>query len=159
MSNIPHPAGGGRQQPDPDAYTIQSAAYAEEGERSAVLATAEAGALAIDPESAPALWAKLLAWRDAGHSIAAFSAPPDPSLRRVHPYYFRARFTKAQRVAFATSTDPDIIDLREAFAAADTIGLDDPRTAAGLDLMIAKGVIASGDKAALLADRRPGESP
>ena len=87
------------------------------------------------------------------------AAERDPSLRRVHPYYFRLRFTQAQRVAIATSTDPLVVDLREGFAAADTIGLDDPRTAAGLQLLVARGLIAAGDVAALLADRRPDEKP
>lgn len=84
---------------------------------------------------------------------------PLPDARRLHPYYFRLRFTRDQRIAFAASTDPDVIDLREGFTAASTIGLDDPRTAAGLDLLVAKGIIRSGDKAALLADRREGEKP
>ena len=84
---------------------------------------------------------------------------PIANARRVHPYYFRLRFTKAQRIAFATSTDPDVIDLSEAFRAADAIGLDDPRTDAGLNLLIAKGIIQSSDKAALLADRKVGEKP
>lgn len=84
---------------------------------------------------------------------------PLPDARRLHPYYFRLRFTRDQRIAFATSTDPDVIDLREGFTAASTIGLDDKRTSDGLDLLIAKGIIRSGDKAALLADRREGEKP
>lgn len=84
---------------------------------------------------------------------------PTPDARRIHPYYFRLRFTKDQRIAFATSTDADVIDLREGLTAASTIGLDDPRTSAGLDLLIAKGIIQSSDKAALLADRQAGEKP
>lgn len=78
MSNLPHPAGGGRQQPDPDAYTIEAAAFAEEEERSAVIVTPEAGAVALSPENAPALWAALMAWRDAGGAIAAYQPPPPP---------------------------------------------------------------------------------
>lgn len=94
-------------------------------------------------------------------AIVAFTARllADPTLRRIHPYYFRLRFTKTQRIAFATSTDPDVIDLSEAFRSADTIGLDDPRTDAGLQLLITKGIIKESDKAALLADRRANEKP
>lgn len=94
-------------------------------------------------------------------AVVAFNAraSADPTLRRIHPYYFRLRFSKAQRIAFATSTDPDVIDLSEAFRSADTIGLDDPRTNAGLNLLIAKGIIQAGDKAALLADRKVSEKP
>lgn len=96
---------------------------------------------------------------DDAAEVVAFLSPPDPTLRRLHPYYFRLRFTRDQRIAFATSTDPDVIDLREGFTAASTIGLDDQRTSDGLNLLIAKGIIRSGDKAALLADRREGEKP
>lgn len=83
----------------------------------------------------------------------------DAQARRVHPYYFRLRFTQAQRVAIATSTDPAVIDLREGFAAADTIGLDDRRTAGGLQLLADKGLIDQADVAKLLADRKPEEKP
>jgi len=78
MSTIPHPDGGGRQQPDPAAYTIQSAAFAEAGEASAVVVTAEAGAVAVSPADTPALWAALLAWRDAGGAIAPYRPPAAP---------------------------------------------------------------------------------
>lgn len=101
------------------------------------------------------------AWQAEKDRIAALArpAPPPPDLRTVHPFYFRLRFTQAQRTAFDTSVDPALVELRAQFTSADTIGLDDPRTAAGLDLMIAKSIIAAGDKAALLADRKPGEKP
>ena len=78
MSNLPHPDGGGRQQPNPAAYAIEAAAFAEEEERSAVIVTPEAGAVALSPGDAPALWAALLAWRDAGGVIAPFVPPPAP---------------------------------------------------------------------------------
>jgi hypothetical protein len=114
----------------------------------------------IPPDSGNADWREYLAWRDAGGTPDPADPPPsDPLARRVHPYYFRLRFAQAQRIAIATSADPLVIDLREGFAAADTIGLDDPRTAAGLQLLVARGLIAAGDVAALLADRRPDEKP
>ena len=83
----------------------------------------------------------------------------DPLLRRIHPYYFRLRFTKTQRIAIATSTDPAVIDLRDGFAAADTIGLDDRRTSGGLQLLADKGLIDQADVAKLLVDRKPQEKP
>lgn len=91
--------------------------------------------------------------------VLAFMTPSDPTARRLHPFYFRLRFTQAQRTAFDKSTDDAVIELRAQFMSASSIGLDDPRTAAGLDLMVAKGIIARDDKAALLADRREGEKP
>ena len=71
----------------------------------------------------------------------------------------RARFTRAQRIAFETSTNPDVVDLRGAFYAAGAIGLDDPVTLAGLRLLVATGIIAESDIPALLVDRRPEERP
>ena len=78
MSNIPHPAGGGRQQPDPAAYTIQAAALANAEGDAAEITTAEAGAIAASVEDTPALWAALLAWRDAGGTIAPYQPPAAP---------------------------------------------------------------------------------
>ncbi len=82
---------------------------------------------------------------------------PDPSQRQIHPFDFRQRFTRDQRVAFDGSTDPDVVDLRGAFYACDAIGLDDAATIGGLGLLVSKGIIAAGDVAALRADRRAGE--
>lgn len=91
--------------------------------------------------------------------VAFLAPPPDPTLRMIHPFYFRLRFTQQQRTTFDLSTDPAVVELRARFLAASTIGLDDKRTSDGLDLMIAKGLIQPGDKAALLADRKPEEKP
>ena len=105
-------------------------------------------------------WRAYLAWRDAdGVPEPADPAPPDASLRRVHPYYFRLRFAQAQRIAIATSADPLVIDLREGFSAADTIGLDDQRTVDGLQLLVLKGLIGADDVPKLLVDRKPQEKP
>lgn len=75
MTTIPHPQGDGRQQPDPDSYTIQDAAFANAAGDAATIATAEADAIAVSAADTPALWDKLLAWRDAGGTIAAYVAP------------------------------------------------------------------------------------
>ena len=105
-------------------------------------------------------WRDYQAWLEAGNTPEASDPPPpDPNARRVHPYYFRLRFTQAQRIAIATSTDPAVIDLRDGFAAADTIGLDDRRTVDGLQLLVLKGLISADDVPKLLADRKPGEKP
>ena len=113
----------------------------------------------IPPDERNADWRDYQAWLAAG-GVPQVAAPlPDPLARRVHPYYFRLRFTQPQRVTIATSADPLVIDLRESFAAADTIGLDDPRTAAGLQLLVAKGLIEQTDVAKLLVDRKPQEKP
>jgi len=114
----------------------------------------------IPPDDGNADWRAYQAWLEAGNTPEASDPPPpDPNARRVHPYYFRLRFTQAQRIAIATSTDPAVIDLRDGFAAADTIGLDDQRTQRGLELLRDKGLIAADDVATLLADRKPEEKP
>ena len=114
----------------------------------------------IPPDERNADWRDYQAWLEAGNTPEASDPPPpDPNARRVHPYYFRLRFTQAQRIAIATSTDPAVIDLRDGFAAADTIGLDDRRTVDGLQLLVLKGLISADDVPKLLADRKPGEKP
>lgn len=105
-------------------------------------------------------WRDYQAWRADGNTPdPADPAPADPTLRTIHPFYFRLRFTQAQRTAFDKSTDDAVVELRARFLSASTIGLDDPRTAAGLQLLVARGLIDAGDVAALLADRRPDEKP
>lgn len=77
-ANIPHPSGGGRQQPDAAGLTIQTARFVNSAGDAAVIETAEAGAIAASVEDTPALWAALLAWRDAGGTIAPYQPPPAP---------------------------------------------------------------------------------
>ena len=114
----------------------------------------------IPPDDANGDWREYLAWLADGNTPDAADPPaPDPTLRAIHPFYFRLRFTQAQRTTFDLSTDPAVVELRARFLAASTIGLDDQRTSDGLDLMAAKGLIQPGDKAALLADRKPDERP
>ena len=114
----------------------------------------------IPEDEGNADWRDYLAWRaDGGVPDQPEPPPADATLRRVHPYYFRLRFTAAQRLAIATSADPLVIDLREGFAAADTIGLDDRRTSGGLQLLADKGLIDQADVAKLLVDRKPQEKP
>ena len=156
MSNIPHPDGSGRQQPDPDAYTIQAAAFAEEGERSAVLVTAEAGALAVDPESAPALWAKLLAWRDAGGTIAAFDPPRKRSWTLSE---FKARLQPGELAALGgllgQQLQPADAALLLDFLTATTLSLAPPggpdsKLERGLARLVALGVLTEARRQALL---------
>lgn len=114
----------------------------------------------IPEDAGNADWRDYQAWLADGNTPdQADPPPPDPTLRSIHPFYFRLRFTQQQRTTFDLSTDPAVVELRARFLAASTIGLDDKRTSDGLDLMIAKGLIQPGDKAALLADRKPEEKP
>lgn len=87
MSNIPHPDRPGAeegviwQQPDPDAYTILSAAWANEAHDALTLVTTEAAALSISQLDAPALWEKAVAWI-AANPIAAYVPPPAPTAQQ-----------------------------------------------------------------------------
>ena len=156
MSNIAHPDGNGRQQPDPDAYTILSAAYAEEGERSAVLVTAEAGALAIAPDSAPALWSKLVEWRDTGGTIAAF----DPPRKRTWTLSeLKARLQPGELAALGgllgQQLQPADAALLVDFLTATTLSLADPggpdgKLERGLGRLVALGVLTEERRQALL---------
>lgn len=82
--NIPYPdrPGAARgviwQQPDPEAYTIVSAAWANEAHDALTVVTKEAGALSIGEIDAPALWEKAMAWI-ARNPIADYVPRPEPT--------------------------------------------------------------------------------
>lgn len=82
--NIPYPDRPGAepgvicQQPDPEAYTILEAVWANEAHDALTLTTEEAGALSISQLDAPALWEKAVAWI-AANPIAAYVPPPPPT--------------------------------------------------------------------------------
>lgn len=63
------------QQPNPAAYTILSAQYANAANTSAIIVTSEAGNMAISLADTPLLWAKMLGQL----TPAAFVAPPPPT--------------------------------------------------------------------------------
>jgi len=74
--NIPHPDGGGRQQPDPAAYTIISAQIANAAGDAVRLTTEEAATVLISAADTPALFDKFLAWaQQPGNSAEPYVAP------------------------------------------------------------------------------------
>lgn len=80
--------------------------------------------------------------------------PADPvPPRLLSPRQFRLRLTEAEQTAIteAAMIDRDVLFWRLAAAEAREIDLDDPETAAGLDLLIGKGLLAADRKATLLA--------
>lgn len=78
--------------------------------------------------------------------------PADPApWREIPTQAFRARFTDAELVAIATSADAAVKVLVLKIATRATVDLADPQTAEGVDLLIAKGLVQAGRRAALLA--------
>jgi hypothetical protein len=76
MATIPHPAGGGRQQPNPADYTITAARIANEDGNAAVLQTEEAGAVLASEADTPALFEKFQAWaQEPGNSAEPYTPP------------------------------------------------------------------------------------
>lgn len=101
MSNIPHPAGNGRQQPDPRAYTIDDAEYANAERTAIVVTTREAGALLISQADAPAMWTVV---NEAG-GIGAYEAPP---LSRDPGLVYRRQRERAYLVELAKPEESEI---------------------------------------------------
>ena len=105
---------------------------------------------------------------------AAWHAPAAPApVRHITPRALRMRFTSAERVAIeigmlddptaAMAVRQQAAALRAYMgdlAAAQYIDLDDPATVAGVQMLEAAGLIATGRAAAILSqDPQPGELP
>jgi hypothetical protein len=91
-----------------------------------------------------------------GWTIEAVTANPNyldpvPPQRVITKYQFRMRFTFAEREGIDTSTDTNIIVLRNDFNAAEEIDLDNPEVSAALDYFELQGLIAPGRAAEILA--------
>lgn len=80
MTTIPHPAGGLRQQPNPDDYTVLSARFVNADGDTIEIMTKEAGAVHVTA-NAPAMWEVLMGRGDNGGTIAAY-VPLDPAIPR-----------------------------------------------------------------------------
>ncbi len=79
---------------------------------------------------------------------------PAPSARRIiPPLEFLQRFTAAERTAIraAAAASPDLADWIDQARFAREIELDAPTTAAGLDALVAAGLLTAERKAAVLA--------
>jgi response regulator RpfG family c-di-GMP phosphodiesterase len=110
--NIPHPAGNGRQQPDPKAYTITAAQYANAAGSTVNATTQQAGVLQITEADAPAMWAAV----QARGGIAAYVEPPlaAPELvyRRQRERAYLTRLAKPEETEITYErTLGDILDI------------------------------------------------
>lgn len=73
---IPHPAGGARQQPNPAAYEIRAATWADPQRLTLEVTTKEAGSLLVSEADTPALHAAALVWAATGDNQIADGALP-----------------------------------------------------------------------------------
>lgn len=84
---------------------------------------------------------------------AALANPPAPAAPA--PVWtaleFFERFTEAEQLAIFGSEDAAVRLFRAKLLASQEVRADDPRTVAGLDLLVAKGLLTTARKAAILA--------
>lgn len=135
--------------------TITAAQYGNAERTSALVDTVEAARKAISATDTPELWAQLLAWAADGNAIGDYVAPKPPKKREFTMNEFLARMTSAQQAALITLGATGPIEAKvwyAKFIGAQSISIDDPRTAAGLDFLVANtnGAFTADDKTALL---------
>lgn len=108
----------------------------------------------VGPED-PAEWQAYQDWL-AISGNAPNPAPLDvatPATLTVDAFF--ELFTTAQQAQIAASTDPDVAFFRLKALTHGSVPLAHPDTAAGLDACIAAGIIATADKARILANQPP----
>jgi hypothetical protein len=71
-------------------------------------------------------------------------APPIPAVKTWTPLQFMEEFTTEERIALRTFAKSDVLaeDWLDLLKAANEVRMDDPRTRAGLDYMVSKGVLS-----------------
>lgn len=95
--------------------------------------------------------------------FAAWSAdpgpPPPPARRVLLPLGFRNLFLPAEEVAItaAAQAAPQLRVWLDRLNAASEVDLDDPRTVAGLDALVAAGLITEARRDQIAAGQPPGE--
>jgi hypothetical protein len=91
-----------------------------------------------------------------GWTIEAVTANPNyldpvPTQRVITKYQFRQRFTFAERGAIDTSTDVNVVVMRNDFNAAEEIDLDNQEVIDGVAYFEQEGLIAPGRGAEIRA--------
>ena len=147
VASTPPPPEPAEAPAEPQAFVVDGQTYrvldaTESGWR---VSTPDARVIGIQADPAVPLTAEILA--------AALANPPAP----VAPapvwtaLVFFERFTEAEQLAIFGSEDAAVRLFRAKMLAAQEVRADDPRTAAGLDLLVAKGLLTPARKAAILA--------
>jgi hypothetical protein len=67
-----------------DAITILSARFNNAEHTGAEVVTVERAAVMVSERDRPVLWAQLMAWKDAGNTIAPFQAPPPETIDALY---------------------------------------------------------------------------
>lgn len=121
-------------------YTILSARYANEDNTAAIIITKEAAAVLASQKDTPDLWETML--------VAITPEPYDPPetapvVKTWTPLQFMEEFTYEERVALRglAKSDPMAEDWLDLLKASTAVRMDDPRTTAGLNYMVLKGVL------------------
>ena len=88
-----------------------------------------------------------------GVTVEPYDVVPAP-VRTITPLAFMERLTRAERAAIrrAARADDALEDWLDLLRAAQAVDLDDPRTVAGVDAMVAAGLLAPRRREWLLAD-------
>ena len=136
--------------------TITAAQYGNADHSAALVDTDEAGRKAISAEDNPELWRQLQEWTADGNTIFDYVAPKPPAKRVFTMNEFLGRMTDVQQKALITLGTTGPVEAKvwyAKFIGAQSISIDDPRTAEGLAFLVANtgGVFTDADKAALLS--------
>jgi hypothetical protein len=81
------------------------------------------------------------------------NAPPTSAIKVWSPLEFMEKFTTEERIALRTFAKSDVLaeDWLDLLKAANEVRMDDPRTRAGLDYMVLKGVLSQARVDEILA--------
>ena len=93
-------------------------------------------------------------WAVSGGKLVAHvpAVPPPQPVTILSPRAFLGRFTEAETVAIFTAAQTDVpVAIWKDTALAGNIDLTDPQTSAGLDALVAAGLLTATRKAAILA--------
>ncbi|MBX3524594.1 MAG: hypothetical protein KF904_00145 [Rhodoblastus sp.] len=111
----------------------------------------------IPEDEANADWRAFREWQASGKTASPYQPPPSaPQPETVSWMDFVGLFAPAELMAIATSTDPSVAVFRlMATGLGGDLVLGDPRVAAGLDALVAAGLIEPDRKAQVLAREKP----
>ena len=92
-----------------------------------------------------------IGWTFDANSVPRFIAPPER--RSWSAYQFLLRFTAEERAAFRTAalTDANVADFQQLAQAAQEVVSDDPMTVAGMNYLVAVGLLTAARRDEILS--------